>query len=82
VRKVQKLASHRTIEPVNAGDPITNGQDGAGLHDGDLLVVLFDLLADDFTDFFCADLHGPSCHGRHCGLDIAIRTRVASSSRV
>jgi len=58
VAKVQQLAGHGRLQAIHARDAVAGLQHGAGLHDGDLLIESFDLLADDLADFFGADLHG------------------------
>ena len=61
--ELEQLAGHRAVEAVDAGDAVADGEDGAGLGDVDLLVVVLDLLADDPADLFGADVHCDSVSG-------------------
>jgi hypothetical protein len=57
VRQVQQLARHRVGEPVDAGDPVTHGQDGAGFLDRKAGTIALDLLTNDTADLVCSDFH-------------------------
>ena len=57
VAEVEQLAGHGVLQAVDAGDAVAGLEHGAGLGDRDLLVEALDLLADDLTDFFGANLH-------------------------
>src|SRR5690606_32518491 len=63
VREFQKLAGHGRFETVNTRNSVTNGNNGTSLADFDALVVVFDLIFDDGTDFFDIDIHFPSTLG-------------------
>jgi hypothetical protein len=55
--EVEQLAGHGVFEAVDAGDAVAGFEHGAGFGHRDFLVEALDLLADDLTDFFSANLH-------------------------
>ena len=59
MRKLQKLARHRVLQPIHASRTVTARDDRARLRHLDLLVVIFDLLTDNLTDFLNVDSHPP-----------------------
>src|SRR5690606_29448261 len=58
--ELDELARHGALEAIDARDAVTDGEDRAGLHHVDGLVVGGDLLLDDLGDLFGAELHGRS----------------------
>jgi hypothetical protein len=54
--KLQHFARHGLVQTVNAGDPVTQRNNGPGLIDADLCAVIFDLLFKELCDFVCVDL--------------------------
>jgi hypothetical protein len=56
-RKLQQLARHRPLEPVDARDAVAHAEDRTGLHRERGLLVALDLLLDDLGDLFGAKLH-------------------------
>ena len=60
--KVDHLAGHDFIEAVNARDAVADRDYRADFFDGDRLLVVLDLFADDFCDFVRFDAgHSCSC---------------------
>src|SRR5262249_47524532 len=57
VGALEHLAGNGAREAIDAGDAVAGGEHRAGLHDGDPLIVLLDLLADDLGDLFGPDFH-------------------------
>ena len=57
VRKRQQLAGHRLLQPVDAGDAVTDAQDGADLGDVDLGLVTRQLALEDRCDLIGSYLH-------------------------
>jgi hypothetical protein len=55
--ELHQLAGHGALETVHAGDTVTDGEHGTGLHHFDGLLVRSDLLLDDLRDLFSAQLH-------------------------
>ena len=55
--ELDELAGHGAFEAVDAGDTVTDGEHGTGLHHFDGLLVGGDLLLDDLRDLFSAQLH-------------------------
>ena len=57
VRKLEHLARHRVLDAVHAGDAVADRHDAADLGDVHVDRVAADLLADDFGDLVCFDVH-------------------------
>src|SRR5262249_45744304 len=57
VWELEQLAGHGTRQAVDGRDAVADGEHGASLDDGHLLVVFLDLLADDLRDLFGFDVH-------------------------
>jgi hypothetical protein len=57
VRELEELACHRLREAVDASDTVTGREHGSSLALLDVLVIVFNLLADDPADLFDLDLH-------------------------
>ena len=56
VRKRQHLAGHDFVEPVNARDAVADADDRPDFVDRDGLLVVCNLLAQNFADFVCLDI--------------------------
>jgi len=59
-REFEEFHRHGVLHTMDAGDAVTDVQNGAGfahLHSG---LVILDLSLNDFADFFRFDLHGPT----------------------
>jgi hypothetical protein len=57
-RELHQLAGLSAGQPVDAGDAISDGEDGSRLGDGDLLSVVLNLLFEDSADFVGTNVHG------------------------
>ncbi len=55
--ELEEFAGHGLVEAMDAGNTVTDGDDGSGFADLDLATEGFDLLLDDRADFFCSDFH-------------------------
>ncbi len=55
--KLQQLHEHALLHPVDAGNTVTNSENGASLAQFNLLVIVLDLFPDNLTDFFGPDFH-------------------------
>ena len=60
MRKREKFSGHDSFQAVNARDAVTDGNHGSDFTDIDSGAVAIDLLADNFADFVCFDLHAVS----------------------
>jgi hypothetical protein len=56
--KVDQLAGHDLVQPVDAGDAVAERDDGADLVDLDALLVVLNLLAKQLGNLVCLNL----CH--------------------
>ncbi len=56
-REFQQFAGHGLVQTVNAGNTVTNGNDGTGFADFDFATEILYLFFDDRADFFCSDFH-------------------------
>ena len=59
--ELQQFAGHDFIQAVNAGDSVTQGDDGAHFVHGNLGFVIFNLIADELCYFVCFYLSHKSC---------------------
>ena len=60
VRKGEEFSGHHSFQPVDARDAVTNGNYCSDFTDIDSGAVAIDLLANDFADLVCFDLHAVS----------------------
>ena len=81
VRELEHLAGHRVLDPVHPCDAVADRHDRADFRDVDVDRVAADLVADDFRNFFCFDVHGfvwSGCVPRTSGAVVLSETRLAA----
>ena len=82
VREREHFAGHDFVEAVNARDAVANGDDRANFFDGHRLLIIFDLLADDFCDFVSFDArHSCSCRDSKKNCRAEARSLSDSNSK-
>ena len=73
---IEQLARLGVVQAIDASDSVTHGEDGPGLADLDLRLVVADLLLEDLADLFGFDVHRQKSRARARG-----RARVRAPSR-
>src|SRR6185312_5193851 len=77
--ELEHFAGHDFIQPMDAGDSVTERDDGAHLVHGNLGFVIFNLIADELCYFVCLYLSHKSCFSLE--LVVAEVLRLAALTR-